>query len=138
LKNKTRRHTDFLVHIVNVLQRIPFALELVLPEVVKSGSPVEYFYRELLVGEITVPLTAAGANVRLMLGFETIFDHFPRYQDQLCSLADFWSEGPLRLTDYLKRLASYSGIHWEYNYDKLILTMSEVGGWKVSKDGDVS
>ena len=129
-----QKELDSLANIVNILQRIPLALELVLPQAVKHLSLKE-FYDRLHFGEISVPIHAPRkppniADIKLMLHFQTIFDRFQEYRDMLCCLADFWHEGPVQLDKYFKRLRDLAGIHWEDRFDKMVLYLGDCGGWK--------
>ena len=133
-----RNELDSLVNIVNILQRIPLALELVLPQVVKMGLDLKEFYDVLHFGEIAVPLHAPGkppatADVKFTFHFETIFDRFHEFRDMLCCLADFWHEGPLQLDEYLKELRNLAGIRWADRFDKIILCLSDCGGWEIKE-----
>ncbi len=88
-----QKELDSLANIVNILQRIPLALELVLPQAAKMDLSLKEFYDMLHFGEIAVPLYAPGkppniADVKLMCHFKTTFERFHEYRDMLCCLAD--------------------------------------------------
>jgi CHAT domain len=139
LPKRTRRDTDFQVHIVNLLQRIPLAISIACPKPEGPVVSLEEAFRALLVG--VVPLNFGAIESRsdftLILSLKDNFHRFPEFQDELCSIADFWTEGPLRLTTYFRKTASYAGIHYEFNNEKLILPLNEMGVWKVTKDDDL-
>ena len=129
---------DSLANIVNILQRIPLALELVLPQAVKLHLSLKDFYNRLHFGEIAVPIHAPRkppeiADIKLMLHFQTTFDRFHEYRDMLCCLADFWHEGPVQLDKYYKRLRNSVGIHWQDRFDKILLCLGDCGGWKLEE-----
>lgn len=135
-----QKELDSMVNIVNILQRIPLALKLVLPQVAEMNLSLKEFYDELHFGDIRVPLLAPGkppsiADVKFMLHFKTTFDRFPEFRDMLCCLADFWHQGPLLLDDYLKKLRDTAGVHLEDRLDKIILCLSDCGGWKIGARG---
>lgn len=135
-----QKELDSLANIVNILQRIPLALELVLPQVAEMDLSFKDFYDKLHFGDVVVPLFAPGkppkiANLKLMLQFKTIFDRFHEFRDMLCCLADFWHEGPQRMDEYLKELRNGAGVHLEDRLDKIILCLSDCGGWRIEGGG---
>ncbi len=133
------RETDFLVHTVNLLQRNPLAIKIALPTAVAASTSIKDTFRAIHVGELHLdyaPLMYT-ADYALVLTLKEVYERFPEYQDTLCSLADFWMEGPLVLHDYIRRLAAYSGLSQVYNMSPLVDTLNEVGVWRVSKQDKV-
>ncbi len=106
-----------------------------------SSSCMEDIFCALYVGDMSIGFGVPGrgieVDVRFMLLLDTIFDRFPKYQDELCSMADFWGEGPLHLTTYFRRVASYSGFHNEHSHENLILGLNKLGGWRAIPEEQV-
>ncbi len=134
------QETDFLVHIVNLLQRNPLAIKVALPASAGVDPPsLKDIFNTIHVGEVhldhgSVVHTSAYALIAVL---ESVYRRFPEYQDTLCSLADFWIEGPLGLQSYIRHLAAYFGLSQVYDMSPLIKALNEVGIWRVSKQDKV-
>ena len=131
-----QKELDSLANIVNIVQRIPLALELILPQAAEMDLSLKDFYDTLHFGDVVVPLFAPGkppsiADLKPMLQFKTIWDLFHEFRDMLCCLADFWYEGPLRMDQYLKELRNGTGVNLEDRLDTIILCLSDCGGWRI-------
>ena len=134
------QETDFLVHIVNLLQRNPLAIKVALPTSAGASPPsLKDVFNTIHVGEVcldygSVVHTPACALIAVL---ESVYQRFPEYQDTLCGLADFWIEGPLDLQRYIRHLAAYCGLSQVYDMSPLIKALNEVGAWCVSKQNKV-
>ncbi len=134
------QETDFLVHIVNLLQRNPLAIKVALPTSASTNPPSpKDVFNTIHVGEVnldygSVVHTPACALIAVL---ESVYRRFPEYQDTLCGLADFWIEGPLDLRSYIRHLAAYCGLSQVYDMSPLIKALNEVGAWRVSEHGKV-
>ncbi|PNY25096.1 Uncharacterized protein TCAP_04952 [Tolypocladium capitatum] len=136
---RSSRDVDFLVHIVNLLQRIPLAIKLALPKFTGTQAPLEETFKAILVGDIDLNygFLTARADYSFIFILKTVYERFNEYQDSLCALADFWVEGPLRLHHYLHKMAAYSGISRVDKMDTMVAALNELGAWRVSEHDQV-
>lgn len=133
------RDTDFLVHIVNLLQRIPLAIKLALSRSTGADTPLEDVFRTIHVGDVELDLASLmyTPDYALILTLKEVYERFPEYQDTFCSLADFWIEGPVVLHRYIRDLAAYAGLSDVYDMSPVIGALNEVGVWRISEEDRV-
>lgn len=136
---RSSRDLDFLVHIVNLLQRNPLAIKLALPTFTDTQTSLEETFKAIHVGNINLNYRCLTAKTEssFIVVLKTVYERFNEYQDSFCGLADFWVEGPLRLHRYVRDLAAYSGISQVYIMDNMVTVLNEMGAWHVSKDDKV-
>ena len=136
---QSSRDLDYLVHIVNLLQRNPLAIKLALPKFTDTQTSVEQMFKAIHVGNIDLNFRSLSTRTELSFIFalKIVYERFNEYQDAFCGLADFWVEGPLRLHRYTRDMAAYSGISQVYVMDNMVTILNEIGAWKVSKDDKV-
>ncbi len=130
------RDTDFLVHIVNLLQRNPLAIKLALPPAARDNPSLEDAFKAIHIGDVHLNYDTLihTADYALILTLKEVYRRFPEYQDTLCSLADFWIEGPLAIHRYIRALAAYGGLSHVYDMSPVVNALNEVGVWRVSKE----
>jgi len=102
----TRTDQDALVHIVNVLQRLPGTLQLVLPKATRINSSLEDFRDELLFGEVPlsiedVPPAQRRTKQRLLLDMDGMFEYDLATKKFLLQMAWFWRVGPVEINAFL-------------------------------------
>ncbi|POR32667.1 Uncharacterized protein TPAR_07089 [Tolypocladium paradoxum] len=136
---RSSRDLDFLVHIINLLQRIPLAIKLALPTFTGTQTSLEETFKAIHVGHINLNYGSLTARTEysFIIVLKTVYERFNEYQDSFCGLADFWVEGPLRLHSYIHDMAAYSGISQVYKMDKMVAVLNELGAWHVSEQDQV-
>ncbi|KFZ13136.1 hypothetical protein V502_06759 [Pseudogymnoascus sp. VKM F-4520 (FW-2644)] len=132
------KQSDWMVHLINLLQRNLLAVHLILLHFSRSGLPMEVYFEMLLKGELDLSSaltkkelvgTASTTAIHLMLNFPERLDE----GDLICSLGPFWNQGPSHMDTFIDSLKRYSVVQNNYEHQQWSLGIFlEIGAF--SKD----
>lgn len=134
------REGDTLIHIVNMLQRLPRALELIMPKIPPKSS-LDSFFTQLLDGHVTISLDEY--NTTLSNGgpdfFLATLDSCLQPEigdpDLLLCFSHFWNEGPDNVLQYVQKVRQASLSSDTKNLGtSAIHAVHEFGGWTIDQD----